>query len=165
MGEHKVYFAHDDYLYQEFIRVPLIIKHAEMRGAYAPRVQLADVLPTLAAIAGIEELKTWRGQDLFSPTYRSVDVYMEIAKAAALVRGNLYLIFDKGKQVYQLFDLSSDPGEFTNTYKAGFVAPHVLDMERVLNENMTLKGFVPERMADESAEEALEKLRSLGYSQ
>lgn len=60
LGEHGLHFAHDFTLYEELLRVPLMIRAPGVNpGINSTAVSLIDVVPTICALAGLE-----CGQDL-----------------------------------------------------------------------------------------------------
>jgi arylsulfatase A-like enzyme len=67
LGEHGLYFAHDYTLYEELVRVPLLVKRpgalAELRDH---EVSLLDVAPTLCAAARLPCRGPFDGRDLFA---------------------------------------------------------------------------------------------------
>jgi arylsulfatase A-like enzyme len=66
LGEHGLFFAHDYTLYDELVRVPLLVKIPG--GSAAVRddeVSLIDVAPTLCRAAGLACKGSFDGRDLF----------------------------------------------------------------------------------------------------
>jgi arylsulfatase A-like enzyme len=70
MGEHGIFFAHGVGLYDELLRVPLIVKPAGGSGGgrriAAPGGHV-DLAPTLLAAAGVPAPATMVGRDLLAP--------------------------------------------------------------------------------------------------
>ncbi len=55
LGEHGLHFAHDFTVYDELLRVPLLVKTADSRrGSVGDPVSLLDIVPTLCALARFE---------------------------------------------------------------------------------------------------------------
>ena len=55
LGEHGLHFAHDFTLYDELLRVPLIVRAPGLApGRDSTPVSLIDVLPTICALAGLD---------------------------------------------------------------------------------------------------------------
>jgi len=67
LGEHGYYFAHGEYLYQETLHVPLIIRFPG-RVAAGTRIDAlaenVDIAPTIVALLGIERLQSVDGRPL-----------------------------------------------------------------------------------------------------
>ncbi|HEV8269427.1 MAG TPA: sulfatase, partial [Thermoanaerobaculia bacterium] len=110
---------HGSSLYEEQVRIPLILKlpgaaHAGERRRDA--VTLADVVPTMAALAQAPASNGWIGRSLLEsgerPLYFTEDLdenrlyAMRVGSSKLIVR--LYPTFER-----RLFDLESDPGEKT----------------------------------------------------
>jgi arylsulfatase A-like enzyme len=118
-----VYF-HDAYLWEDSIRVPLIMR---LPGV-APRVidrpaSLLDLAPTLAAYLGLSAPATFQGHDwLTHPSARSEPVVAEVSgndsfggvgrPARHAVIGPRYkLTLDVTANLFELYDLARDPRE------------------------------------------------------
>ena len=66
LGEHGLYFAHDYTLYEELVRVPLLVKAPGKAAAVRDdEVSLIDVAPTLCRAAGLPCKEAFDGRDLF----------------------------------------------------------------------------------------------------
>ncbi len=126
MGEHNLYFSHSFNVYEELIRVPLIIRlptSAPQGRRVASQVQLIDVAPTILEILKINKpsamqgkgfVSLWNGSDLEEERFAFSSVgdssYGEIA-----VRTNAWkLIYYKDTRRYGLYDLMNDPKELNN---------------------------------------------------
>ncbi len=122
MGEHDYYFAHGEYLYEDQIRVPLVLRHgAGMSGVRRDRVRLVDVAATILAAAGLPPDPRLRGRDLREPRADGADVFAAMQSplvadgdAFALVRGGYKLIHTPGAERWELYDLIADPSETTD---------------------------------------------------
>ena len=65
MGEHDYFFAHGEYLYQDQLHVPFMLRYGnELIGRTTKPVQHVDLVPTLLKIAGIDARAPFRGMDL-----------------------------------------------------------------------------------------------------
>lgn len=118
LGDHGEQ-EHGVLLYREALQVPLIIKLP--RGDRAGQrvstpAQLADILPTIAAVVGASAPKGVRGQSLFAQA-ASREVYSETlyprihlgwSDLRSVIRYPLHLISGPKTEVY---DLASDPRE------------------------------------------------------
>jgi len=119
-NEHGHYF-HGQTVYDEVIRVPLMIKmpEHEPRRITVP-VSLLDLGPTLLELIGAPIPESFEGRPLFSQLddLAPVDIFSELLPYSnynehllALVAGDEKLIYNVGSRRYELFDLAVDPGE------------------------------------------------------
>lgn len=130
--EHGTFF--EQHVYQENIHVPLIIK----APAVEPRrlehfVQLTDVAPTLARLAGLPPEPAWRGRDqvgamLGGPAPEG-EVYAEYGAYRTIIEASgLKLIVGDGPA--RLYNVLSDPDERKDL--AGFKMGEVNRMKKLL---------------------------------
>jgi arylsulfatase A-like enzyme len=137
--------GHGRDLYEEMIRVPLLVRYpgpAYAGGArIATSVSLVDLAPTLLAGAGASAPAEFRGRDLWDRAPRNAEtseqpgIYAELGldwmHLESVRVGNHKLIRDRRRAAedngaYQLFDLSADPGEKRNVMQtAPDVAPRL----------------------------------------
>lgn len=110
------------------LRVPLVVSGpgVESLGFVKSRAQVADIVPTLLDVAGVSySPDEFYGRSLVPVLAGEADqVYgendsfaIEVSGAAALYRGHWKLSrtpLPYGDGVWQLFDLSTDPGEVSN---------------------------------------------------
>jgi len=171
-------------LYEETLRVPLLVKWPEMEDSEAARitdlVSLIDVSPTILAAAGIPVPREFQGRSLLpllkgkDPGYMSRHLYAEIDyngrnfeairnESSKLIRDRTKSTFDES--AYELFDLSSDPGEKENlTGRAPEVEVHLKDALRrrahVASMDPAQRRRIP---LGELDPDTLKALRGLGY--
>ncbi|HVK64655.1 MAG TPA: sulfatase, partial [Polyangium sp.] len=116
-GEHGQW-AHANSLYDELLRVPLIVqsRHLAPRFVDAP-VSLVDLGPTILDLFGVETPGTFMGQSLV-PYLRGEDprltrpILAETRMKRALVlRDGTKVTVDDRSRTLELYDLASDPGE------------------------------------------------------
>jgi arylsulfatase A-like enzyme len=137
-GEHNLYFQHGEYLYDEGLKVPLVIKHPKLlKKKIEKQVQLTDIMPTVLEILNIpsidkidgislmpmiEEDKVVReytfaesGKNFFKQNKR---VYFEGIKGKwRMIRTDewkLIYIPHPDKDIYELYNLKNDFGETKN---------------------------------------------------
>jgi arylsulfatase A-like enzyme len=110
---------HGSTLYEEQIRVPLIVAAPGFAGIRVPAVvQSIDIVPTLLGLTGLDAAPSMRGRDLrplvagrvssAGPAFASV-----LQKRMAIAWPNK-LVADLRFGTYELFDLSRDPHERRN---------------------------------------------------
>jgi len=181
LGDHG--WIHHRLLYQEQIHVPLIVRSADVGKArrVANLVRVVDILPTVlelvelppgdgqldgrslvALMNGEEEPPRWAyaeqlnewDQNSFMPTQRPLDrlLYSIVTEDWKLIHR------DTAESQSQLFQLSIDPRELDDRYaeEPGVAA----ELRRQLDE---LDAYRRAPFDEAMDEEALERLRSLGY--
>lgn len=113
--------GHGKTVYNEVLQVPLIFSFpGEAPRTEDARVELIDILPTLAAKIGLPARDWWQGgsllahtADFLSPVYaetrtsiREANVYL-----LSVMHENMKLILDMPGNKHWLYQLESDPGE------------------------------------------------------
>ena len=163
LGDHGE-AEHGILLYREALHVPLLVKLPGARRAgtvLGQPVGLADLLPTIARLVGIEPPARQDGHDLFQPAANAAGIYSETyyprihlgwSELRSLIDARYHFI-DGPKP--ELYDIAGDPGE----------KRPLSDGERV---STAMKRTLDARTGafNEAAEvdpEAAERLRSLGY--
>lgn len=112
--------SHASAIYDEVMKVPLIIRAPELEPGTDPRLaQHVDIAPTLVGLLGLPQHPSFQGIDLFgAPPNPNRSAYMVAQTPDAyqygVVRAGFKLIHDERRKEYFLFDLSTDPGEKTN---------------------------------------------------
>jgi choline-sulfatase len=160
-------------LYQESLRVPLILKLPAGMAKQTRReeavVRLVDVYPTVSELAGLSAPAGIRGENLLQLKRGVVrEVYAEREAQRALRRGDWNLIMDgRNQSLNELYDLKNDPLE-----KKNVAAEHPDVVRRLSAGIMRLDREAQSRAkarADSDSESGppdsvtLERLRSLGY--
>lgn len=120
-GEHGGVY-HGSSLYEEQVRVPLIISAPGfVPTRVSTPVEVIDLAPTLLALAGIRPPATMRGRDLRPlathhppETQEPHPVFAAVNTRTMVVRWPYKLITDLRYGVRELYDLSRDPHEHTN---------------------------------------------------
>ncbi len=134
-------WTHGQSLYEELVRVPLVVKAAAPDGPAGPStvlgagkrvdvpVSLVDVVPTVLALAGVASSGRCSGRSLVpfarGERLEPVPTFSEVAAgpvgARAVFLGPEALIVSrKGpREVRQLFDLAKDPGEARDLLEGG----------------------------------------------
>ena len=131
-------FAHDHTLYEELVRVPLIVRYPgrfERREPAAHPVRLADIPATVLDVVGVEAPPAWIGipldrlpnqRDLFANLYTGAGhaVYDRTARFKWIAMpDNGYRTGRKFEQG-EFYDLESDPGEQNNLCDPEIVKAH-----------------------------------------
>jgi arylsulfatase A-like enzyme len=167
-GEHGMYGLHSHSLYEELIRVPLLLTGPGIPSGVVvgTEVQLVDVAPTLLRLAGLESPPAFMGEDLRTAwrerRRRGRIVVAEQDRVRALVwAGYKYFTTD------HLYELREDPGETINIAER---EPET--MARMKRSMVSWLTDVMARTADYSKDrdvrltpEEERRLRALGYVQ
>jgi arylsulfatase len=164
-------------LYEELIHIPMIIRHPGLeRGARTDaRYVGVDLLPTVAAMAGLEPPPDIDGVNLFDPfnadRFRlSVGMTNDKRQELTNERRGKKLILGCAEYVEELYDLEQDPAESNDIVLdkpslAGSLYDAMLGIT-IADPCKLLKGAnrgkAPE---DLLSPEQIEQLRSLGYIQ
>jgi arylsulfatase A-like enzyme len=163
-GEHGRIGWHSHTLYEELLRVPLLVRlpSREAAGAsIAAPVRLIDLAPTLLELAGVAAPPQFAGRSLL-PLVRG-DSPRELPAVASLdeVEGASHAVRWQGWKLYdgRLFDLARDPGETVDL--AGDETARRAELERLLAAVLADRAEGgPTAELDAAAER---ELRALGY--
>lgn len=161
-------------LYDEAIRVPLIIKlpGKELKGArVSSQAQLIDIMPTILDLAGLRVAGGAQGKSLLPliPGAGAADgkdfnryVYSEAGPHKWAVRsGDWKLIYDNGK--YALFDLTNDKAESENAAVKNPSVVYELAQKLMEWRRKTRTARSPDDTRVALTEEMKRKLREAGY--
>ena len=118
-GEHERY-QHDDTIYNEGLRIPLIVHDPRRSGGrrnIEPAVNEMDVMPTVADLLNYDiEGGDYRGASILSPprnrTLMASCFHDE--RCLASIKDNKKYIYHYGNKADEFFDLTTDPGEKNN---------------------------------------------------
>jgi len=117
-GQHEGNYGHTFSLYEENVRVPLLIA-APRRGLALRRshrvVSLVDIAPTVLDLAGLPVPPIYQGQSMLAPGARMAFFFADYSRGLLGLRdGSLKAIYaiDSGRS--SLFDLDADPLERVN---------------------------------------------------
>jgi arylsulfatase A-like enzyme len=113
--------GHSNKLYNEVIKVPLIIKAPGVpQGIKDDRLaQHIDILPSVFSLLHIGAHPSFQGASLFDPPQGGAEpaaysIVQSYALQYAIIKGDWKLIFDAGEWEYFLYNLRKDPGELFN---------------------------------------------------
>ncbi len=167
------YLGHGLAMYEETLRVPLIIAGPGIApGRFPQTVSLVDLLPTMATWLQLPPRPFWQGRDVFAPppeTPRPFFSYTEgpwpgwNTKKEMVLVGNEKLIANRINDTVELFDVIQDPPEQHNFSKdrpeqvKAFLK--LLDEHR--DRNIRARQSVRTRTVVDA--ETLEQQRILGY--
>jgi arylsulfatase A-like enzyme len=187
-----IYNTHGHTLYEELVRVPLIVKLPNQR--YAGRrvsavTSAIDVMPTILEVAGAAEQapqaqgaslrRLWDGRSGRAASPPAFSESLSLAREKKSVRTDRYkyiisidetTVRARGRDYIpdsptgpELYDLSSDPGERHNLLAGqGKLPPVAVALDRALRRAASRRGQAAKGGLDA---EALEDLRALGYIQ
>ena len=186
LGNHH-YLHHDRYIYDEQIRVPLLVHSPTGRfeaGRVLSMVRLVDLAPTLAALAGTDmetQVIPVVGQSIL-PLLHAREARWTVSKAFAQRRplnekrikqgwlpGNVYATRSTARKLIintegscEYYDLGADPFEVDNVCDP--LDPEIADLIRSLTSAYEAMQSQGEAMhSDVASPEAIEELEALGY--
>ena len=143
LGEHE--FWQKSNLHEEVTRVPLVISakgfKASRTNAFA---ELVDLYPTLSELTGIDFPDSVQGQSLVpildDPNAGVRDSAISIHKGIALNGDKwAYMKYSDGSD--ELYNMDSDPDQFTNLSRLPEYAKVVEDLQRTLKARMAENGI------------------------
>jgi arylsulfatase A-like enzyme len=160
--------GHGESLYDEVIRVPLIVKfpcpgpHCASR-VVSEQVELVDVYPTVLAAVGADAPANLVGRDLAGPASESRTAYSELGYTIALRTPQWKWIYDEQDDTGELFNLAQDPGEASDLATSEpalreLLSARVLDFAATHQKDDAVNAY-----AVEADERMLENLKALGY--
>jgi uncharacterized sulfatase len=180
-GEHD-FWGHCHELYQEVIKIPLIIKYpssSPQKGVYLNRVSLVDIVPTLLSFLELPLPEDLQGVNLFEGrSWVMAEIYRRYYKVPrkgeifardlkVLLLDNYKFIQEYSKELKgqeELYDIENDPRELKN----------LIDKmpEKAKEMRMKLMEWLPGDESHISAQKPTEfdkateeSLRALGYIQ
>ena len=176
LGEYQTDFGdphigHIHYLYDIYLRVPLIIRDPFKTGKGTVRteyVTLLDVGPTISAMAGIRPLPHSQGRNLlrlkkkdlpalFEETYRP-EAYED---RFALLSPPWHLVLTAQKNKYEIYNLEKDPGEKVNLYNGRNWPSELLPLRQKLED--FARDILTGKQDIQIDDKTKEMLRALGY--
>jgi arylsulfatase A-like enzyme len=121
-GEHRT-FQHSKTLYEEMLRVPLLIYGPGIVArTIDTHVGLIDLGPTILDLFGVETPATYLGQSLMPLLRGGSEELTRPLLAEGRLRRALYfddqlkVIEDQRRKVIEVYDLAADPGEQLNLF-------------------------------------------------
>lgn len=185
MMEHEVWFTHGYQVYEEIIRVPLMIRGPGVpQGVRKEPVSGIDLFPTILGLVNVAPPSYLPGMDLLQPEMIDMNriLFAEAAHSKWQVRG----VFQSGRKWIarvpkgtrdvtgvRYYDLSKDPLELDpdiwpddETYALDLLLELIDTDPDPGGEPIAMKQGIrlgAPKVAPRADAEALEKLRSLGY--
>ena len=169
--------GHGKTLYEEVVRIPLVLRHPRSLGQGRRRtenVDLMDLGATLAAVAGARPPDDWPGRDLRGSL--TPDAVLSTSRLrdghhySALTRDNLKLIQNEETHATELYDLHLDPWERRPLDQARYREPATAlatELQRDREQSATLREQMSECQGSVDEGELpggiRERLESLGY--
>ena len=178
------YFLHTRLLYDEFLRIPLVIKWPQTSVEFAPvvdaNVNLVDVVPTLVDGLGLtHDLEGFQGRTLlplvFDDEPLNRTLFAETRGVArsdvaprpseALVAGQYKVIRDEITGEFELYDLAADPGEQDDVSDCEpFWSRYLLQSLRLQRHRNLLAASEHAQQPEQQLDaESIQRLRALGY--
>ncbi|MGD8331199.1 MAG: sulfatase-like hydrolase/transferase [Acidobacteriota bacterium] len=177
-------FLHTSQVYEEFVRIPLVIKWPRSLTGFVPQVDapvsLLDVTATIIDGLGIDDeradyqgrslLGLARGEPaprrmLYTYTSGETDPEKDPKPKYALLWNDLKLLYDGRRDTAALYRLSDDPGEHTDiSLQESFYSAWLLQtlrLARAHNSGYLLQ--IGGARAEDLDEETVRRLRALGY--
>ena len=175
LGEHKYFYDHGKYVYEQMVRVPLIIrcpKLVQSARVIQEPVAVMDVYRTIVRAAGLKPRPQTDGYDLLQLARQIPGEYdrwvlsQNFQHRVTGIRGHQWkLIGTEGKNGarFELYDVLNDPGESVNLY--GQNEDISKKLRNKMNEMMaSLKNVRSDEWSTENlTTEQIESLKSLGY--
>lgn len=117
-GQHEGNFGHTFNLYDENVRVPLLVATPGLESAQRRShqvVSLVDVAPTVLDLAGFAVPESYQGHSMLAPGARMAFFFADYSRGLLGLRdGSLKVIHAIDSERSSLFDLDADPLERVN---------------------------------------------------
>jgi arylsulfatase A-like enzyme len=170
LGEHDFFYSHERYIYEQMIRVPLMIRNpvlVEPGTVFQKQVAMLDVYRTIASAAHIKPMPGDRGLNLIELIQNDSSQYERMIPSYHFgydvegIRSDRWKLIHNRKMKskrFELYDLQTDPGEMINRFESEPEIAKLL-MQHLPSNEALRKG------SKHLTEEQMEVLRSLGYIQ
>ena len=172
LGEHN-YFGHELLLYDNLLKVPLIIKCPHIFSSnkiITKQVRSIDIMPTILDILNLKQpdiangkslIPLIQGKENFHVLY-AFSSYENYLKRYSIRSEEWKLIYTKESDKYELYNLKKDPQELANLYgkETAIAEEFKKELEKYLN-----KSLLSNKTSGEINKDTEEILRNLGYLQ
>lgn len=143
LGEHG--FWQKSNLHEEVIRVPLMISAPGLEtGRSQSIVELMDIFPTLAELAGLEIPKTVQGRSLVpvlkDPNQSVREGALSFSNGVSFRSKDWHLMHYKD-DTYELYDMTTDPLEFNNLAKDAAYESKLKELDGKLLKRLEVAGM------------------------
>jgi arylsulfatase A-like enzyme len=165
--EHQSWLHGDPDVYNEVIRIPLMIQGPGVHpGRFPLNVQLADIYPTVREWLGDKSLPELVGIPLlrhinnWNNAFLVRDIYSDGAEHPfqySIIKNMLKIIVDGDSA--EIYDLEKDPGEKTNLSKVKVFEILIKEARMFRNKFKTLE----KKRSRKLSPEEMKRLKSLGY--
>jgi arylsulfatase A-like enzyme len=174
LGENKTkfgdrFFGHIHYLYDIYMKVPLIIFDPTL-DKKAERIKemttILDVAPTILGRMGWKKRPFYQGRDLakkispdsiFEETYTPEAIYNRFG----MLQYPWHMVYTPETQKYELYNLVSDPGERNDIFETHKNSDDIIKLQKMLRlKASNILKLLKEVKLDKRSQEMLE---SLGY--
>jgi len=178
LGEHNLYFTHGDFLYDELLHVPLIIKFRKLfprHKVIGSQVRLIDIMPTILDIAGIRPPARIDGVSLLpfisaKSRFPQLYAFSEFDVKRSIRTPEWKLIYNQPPyhENCELYNLKDDPKELVNLMKGNLTAAEKAQfrfLKQKLDSYLKREAAVSVKSIRIINERIRNKLKSLGYLQ
>ena len=178
-------FLHTRFLYDEFLRIPMVVKWPSTMNGFPPAVDtvvsLVDLAPTLSDGLALDLAEgvgfqgrtflpaTFDGEKADWPVFaqtQGVSIATARQRPSQALVGNRYkLIHDELSGETELFDLLADPAERTplNASQPFLAAYQLQQLQLQRQRNLVTRAEHVQQPEQELDEESIRRLRALGY--
>lgn len=176
LGEHYTesgdpHFGHIHYLYDIYLRVPLIIRDpSQVRKGIVREecVTLLDIGPTFAAMAGVKPLAHFKGGNLLRLKERKNPIIFEETYRPEAFKDRFGLLFPPWHLILtaqgnksELYNLERDPEEKVNLIDGGDLPSEVVPLRQKLED--FARDILSGKQDIQIDDKTKELLRALGY--
>lgn len=168
LGEHNQFIAHGIHLYDELVRIPLIIKFSN----YIPgvkkivtQVQQIDIASTILDILGIKKPANMAGSSLIPLLNNDNDLVnyafsFDCCERISVRTNKWKLIYTINSNLYELYNLREDPLELNNVISS---RNDVYKLLRGEMDKYTKETAQNQNTKTEMDKAIIQQLKSLGY--
>ncbi|MBN1224478.1 MAG: sulfatase [Candidatus Aminicenantes bacterium] len=176
LGGHRTrlgepHFGHIHFLYNEYLKIPLIISNPLLKEKGLKKkdpATILDIAPTILGMMGWPKLSFHKGIDLLNKkndrkryilgeTYRPESTKDRFS----VIAYPWHLIFSPADSGYKLYNLANDSEEKENIYEKEKLNPDIVEMQKKLK--ATAVQILLRKKDVKLDADSLEMLRSLGY--